>query len=183
MFVADLRAPRKAKMLYEKGVSQLRRQHWQVAEQLFEKAIKIYPDFPRAYNALGTAATESYEFELAHAAFQAAIRLHKDYSEAYLNFANSLMREHKFGEAELLLDEFLASDPGNRHALNLLAQCLFEQQKFDAVLALVRKVHARHYAHSPALHECAAEIYRQRRMAQEFEKENAVLAAESRIHP
>ena len=183
IFVADLKAPNKAKKLYEKGVSQLRRQHWQLAEQLFEKATKVYPDYPKAYNALGIAATENRQFELASTAFQAAIRLHKDYPEVYLNFAKALMREHKFGEAELLLDEFLASDPGNRHALNLLAQCLFEQQEFDAVLALVREVHAKHYAHGPLLHECAAEVYRQRRMTQEFEKENAVLAAESRLHP
>jgi tetratricopeptide (TPR) repeat protein len=183
VFVADLRAPKKAKKLYEKGVSQLRRQHWQTAEELFEKAIKVYPDFPKAYNGLGIAATENRQFELASTAFQTAIRLHKDYPEVYLNFAKALMREHKFGEAELLLDEFLASDPGNGHALNLLAQCLFEQQEFDAVLTLVREVHAKHYAHGPVLHECAAEVYRQRRMTQEFEKENAVLAAESRLHP
>lgn len=181
IFVADLRAPKKAKKLYEKGVSQLRQQHWQAAEDLFDKAIKVYPDCPKVYNALGVAATEERKFELARAAFQAALRLHKNYSEAYLNFANSLMREHKFGEAEFVLHEFLALDSGNRNAWNLLAQCLFEQQEFDAVLALVREVHAKHYAHGSLLHQYAAEIYRQRGLIHEFERENTLVAAESGI--
>lgn len=109
-----------------------------------------------------------------------AIRLHKNYSEAYLNFAKSLIRQQDFKEARLVLTDFLTSDPENRNATTLLVENLFGQQEFNAVLALVREVHVKHHAHDPLVHRCAAEIYRQRGMMRELERENAVIAAESR---
>jgi tetratricopeptide (TPR) repeat protein len=182
VFVGDLKAPKKAKKLYRRGSSQLQRQHWRDARRSFEEAIRAYPEFAAAYNGLGVAASEDHEFEIANSAFRNAIRLHKNYSEAYLNLAMFLIRQQELREAQLLLNDFRTFDPENRTGINLLVECLCGQQEFDAVLALVRQLHAKHYAHDPLVHRCAAEIYRQRGMMLEFERENAVISAESRMH-
>jgi hypothetical protein len=182
VFVDDLRAPDKAKKLYKQGISQLHRQHWREAQRLLEKSVKIYPQFSGAYNALGIAASENEQFEVANAAFREAIRVRKNYWEAYLNFAKSLIRQKRFKEAALLLNELISFDQENRTAMTLLVECLFELQKFDEVIGLVHEVHVKHRAHDLVVHRCASEIYRQRGMVQEFDRENAVIAAESGIH-
>jgi tetratricopeptide (TPR) repeat protein len=179
VFVADLRAPTEATELYQKGVSELHRQRWQSAERLLTASVNIYPQFSAAYNALGIAASENGNFQEGNAAFLQAIRLRKNYSEAYLNFAKSLFRQKKFTEAEALLNDFLSFDSPDRTAFTLLAECLFQQQRFDDVIGVVRQVHSRHYAHDLVLHRLASEIYKRRGMIEEFQRENATIRAES----
>jgi Tfp pilus assembly protein PilF len=180
--VVDLRAPSKAKRLYQEGLSELHRQHWRKAERLLERAVTVYPNFSAAYNALGVAASENGDSEAANTAFHCAIQARANYSEAYLNFGESLIRQRRFRETEVLMNELLTFDQGNRAAVSLLVECLLEQQKFDEVIGVVQQVHAQHRAHDVFVHRCASEIYRQRGMKREFDIENATIAAESSIH-
>jgi len=183
VYVDDLKAPNKAKQLYEQGISRLRRQQWREAQRLLEKSIKIYPEFSAAYNALGIAASENEEFEVANAAFREAIQIRKNYSEAYLNLARFLIRQERFKESALLLNELISFDKGNRAAITLLVECLFAQQKFDEVIGLVHEIHLKHVAHDFSVHRFTLEIYQQRGMTRESEAENVVIAAESHINP
>lgn len=179
VFIGDLQVPERAKKLYRKGISQLRKQQWRGAQKLFQEAIAIYPEFSGAQNALGVAASENQEFDIANAAFRKAIYLRKQYSEAYMNFANSLIRQMKFSNANEVLDEFLAIKPGNSAALTLLIESLFDQQQFDQVTQLVRQVHEKAYPHDVAVHQYAAEIDRRLGMPQEFRQQEVFIEAES----
>jgi tetratricopeptide (TPR) repeat protein len=183
VFAGDLKAPNKAKRIYEQGIAKLRRQQWREAQRLLEKSIRIYPEFSAAYNALGIAASENEEFEVANAAFREAIRIRKNYSEAYLNLARFLIRRERFKESALLLNELISFDKENRAAITLLVECLFALQKFDEVIDLVHEIHLKHVAHDFSVHRFTFEIYQQRGMRRESEAENVVIAAESHINP
>lgn len=180
-FLGDLKVPDKAKELYKKGVSQLHTQHWRDAQRLLEETVRIYPEFSAAYNALGVAASENKEFEVANAAFRQAIHLRTNYSEAYLNFAKSFVRQKKFQEAELLLNDLLSYNQADPSTMTLFAECLFEQQKFNEVIDLVHEIHAKQRVHDPAIHRYSTEAYRRHGAMEDFEKENAVMLAESGI--
>lgn len=177
--VLDLGAPKKAKELYAEGVNYLHRQRWREARTKFEQAVEIYPKFPTAYNALGVAAAENGDIESASSAFRKAIDLRTNYSEAYLNFANALIRQRRFAQAEPLLLHILSFQGQSRLAMRLLAQCLFEQQKYAEVLNFVHETHVKNMPHDCAIHRFSSEIYRRRGMVQEYKAENTAAVAES----
>ena len=54
--------------------------------------MELRPDFPEAYNNLGSAQREKGQLDEAVAAYRNAVRLKPDYAEAYRNLGN-LLRE------------------------------------------------------------------------------------------
>lgn len=183
VFIGDLNAPKTARRLYSKAVKNLHRQDWRDAENELEQAVRIHPTFARAYDALGVAASENGDLLEAHTAFRDAINLRRNYPEAYLNFARSLMRQGLDEEADRLLNALLSFDSENSTGNSLLAECLFDEQKYTELIALSRRIHLQHLPHHAVVHEYVAEVYKRRGMTEEYQSESAALAAESRIHP
>ena len=144
VFVGDLNAPKMARRLYSKAIGNLHRQNWLDAQNELEQAVRIHPAFARAYDALGVAASENGDFAEADTAFRDAINLKRNYHEAYLNYARSLMRQRRNKEADSLLNDLLSVDSGNSTGNSLLAQCLFDEQKYTDLISLSRRIHQQH---------------------------------------
>jgi VWFA-related protein len=153
----DGKAPAKAKREYTKGYKLLQRKQLRGAVEHLTKAIKIYPNFVSAHNAVGTAYLELNQNQLAREEFAKAVALDDHLPSPLLNL----------GIAQLALKEYAGAEESLRKASSLapldlqlslaLAYAEFANQDYPAVLATAREVHARNHKGAAMVHYFAAQ--------------------------
>lgn len=132
---------------YKKGFEA----NYKVAEEKFNQAIAIDPNYSEAYMYLGRVEDALWADEKATAAFQKAIAIDPDYEEARVSYAAALLDQGGLDEAVRQLNAALESQPKDGTALYLLSQAYAREGEYqegkEAALKAVNAVPANGEAH------------------------------------
>ena len=134
--------PASARKAFEKGAEAMRRQQWEKSRELFETAIREYPQYDLAFDGLGAVEMQLNDVEAARQAFSKAVALNPDFAGANRNLARILLSEHNNSQALPLLLRSLATEPDNVWALTNAANSEFLLHDFANALLYARKVHS-----------------------------------------
>ncbi|MDX2030317.1 MAG: tetratricopeptide repeat protein [Blastocatellia bacterium] len=103
--VADLQeVPKDARKIYEKGVKRAAEDKPAEAAQLFEQAVKIFPEYLHALNKLGEQRARMGKFAEARAAYESAVAISPKFALAQINLGILLVGQKQFEEAIQLLE-------------------------------------------------------------------------------
>jgi tetratricopeptide (TPR) repeat protein len=151
-----LKVPEKAQEEFKKGSKALEEKNWAEAKKRFDAAIGFYPDYDVAYNGLGSALAAGGNLSDARRAFEKAIGLNANFAEAQRNLARISFAEHKYGEALLLLDRSLSTDPLNAWALTSAANAALLTKHYEQAVTYARKAHTLPHQSLAGVHIVAA---------------------------
>jgi tetratricopeptide (TPR) repeat protein len=107
--------------LFHQGQDAHEKGNYRLAISLYEKALKIIPEFPEAEYQRGSAFVSVGELENAEAAFRKAIELRDDWSLAYAGLGSVLVSRDKLEEAEKILAKAIELDDLNFPAYAAIA--------------------------------------------------------------
>ncbi len=123
------------------------------AEQCFRKAIKIDPEFGKAYYMMSELANAQAKYDLAIQMATKALAAKKPETQAYMERAASYSRLHKDKEALLDLDKYIALHKQKRNAHERRASILEKLSLYERALADFRTMQKIHYDYRTALKE------------------------------
>lgn len=103
-------------------------QYWKNSLTLFERTVRITPDYPVAYNNLGMALANAGRLEEASDNIQKAIQLMPVFAEAYNNLGNILSTQGNIDEAVENYRKALALNPDYSEAHNNLGIAYYTKQ-------------------------------------------------------
>ena len=109
------------------------------AVELYEKALKIIPDFPEAELQRGNAFLTMGRSEDAEKAFRHAVKIREDWTLALASLGSVLVQRSNFAEAEPLLTRAIELDNQNFPAYAALAELRLRTDADPAVLAALLK--------------------------------------------
>ena len=96
------------------------------AVELYQEVVRLVPNAPNTYLAMGKANLNLKQYPAAIASFQKALEQSPELFEAYFGMAVAYSEAGKFNEAVTQLEAYLRKAPGDASALNNLA-LLYEQ--------------------------------------------------------
>ncbi len=155
----DFAIPKSASKAFSAGIESLRRQDWSKAQEQFQRAIAVYPQFDRAYDHLGVAKQNGGDMAGAKAAYQKALELNDHNADAERNLARVLEGEKNWSDAEELLVRSLGIEPNNAGSLTLLSVAQLKQGKIDEAIASAGRVHALDHKSYATVHLVLAQAY------------------------
>lgn len=110
---------------------------------LYDKALKIVPEFPEAEYQRGVAELSLGKTEEAEKSFRRAIELKADWTLAMASLGSLLVGQEKFAEADTLLQKVIELEPQNPPALTALTELkLKTNARPDILQDLLTKVSA-----------------------------------------
>ena len=121
--------------LNEAGVSFSAKRRFQDAVSFFEEAVRIKPDFAKAYNNWGIALGGLGRFEEAIPHYQNALDIQPDYAKAHFNWGIALASQGRLEDAAAQFRKAVVLMPDNAAARQSLhrAEALLQQQKKPTV--------------------------------------------------
>jgi len=137
-----LQVPRKAENEFARARSAMEKKNWQQAASHLQKAIGLYPQYDRAYAALGELELQAGDRAAGRRNLEAAIRLNPNNAEACRGMAEILVAENKYAEAEPLLQASLRKHPADAWALSYAALGELVQGRLQEAVATAQKVHS-----------------------------------------
>jgi len=123
--------PKAALDLYNQGAQKAKQGDAQGAIQLFEQAIKAYPDFADAYNDMGTQYLKLRDLDKADACFQSALKIDKTSYGATMNHGLTLFYLKKFSDAVPVLKDAIKMKSDQAAPHYFLGQSLAYLGSFD----------------------------------------------------
>jgi Tfp pilus assembly protein PilF len=159
---AELRVPQNARAEVLKAISALQKNRVQEAHDRLTRALRIYPDYAEAHNALGVIYFKNGERERSQREFENAIRVDSKHAAANLNLGRILLDERRFVEAEQYTSNAAASDPTNAESWLLLAMAQLFQNKFDDAIKNANRVHQLPHDRFAVCHYVASVAYEKR---------------------
>jgi Tfp pilus assembly protein PilF len=157
--VIENKAPAKAKYELQKGIEAFRKGDSAQAQEHFEKAIVIYPQYAEAYDNLGVMAVKSGERGKARDYFSKAIEVDGKFFPGYVDLARMDYQEKNYRAAEATLHKVLEENPSIPDAVALLAAAEFGNKDYDDALADAQRVHMfPHHEQFAGSHLIAAEV-------------------------
>jgi tetratricopeptide (TPR) repeat protein len=116
------------------------------ALELYERALKVRPDFPEAEYQRGNALVALERLPEAEGSFRHAIELQPEWPLPYLAFGKLLLRVERFEEAETILSRSLELDANNLIApvalTDLYLRTKAPREKFQALLETLKRDNA-----------------------------------------
>jgi len=109
--VKDLAIPEPARMEFTKGEEALRAKNADESVKHFQKAIKLYGDYPQAYRMLGDAFVEKQQWPEAEIALKKSIELQPDLAPAYFDLGALRNQTKNYPGAEEALKKGLELTP------------------------------------------------------------------------
>jgi tetratricopeptide (TPR) repeat protein len=109
--VKDLAIPEPARMEFSKGEESLRAKNADESVKHFQKAIKLYDDYPQAYRMLGDAYVEKQQWPEAETALKKSIELQPDLVSAYFDLGALRNQTKNYPGAEEALKKGLELTP------------------------------------------------------------------------
>jgi tetratricopeptide (TPR) repeat protein len=103
----------------------------------YEKALKIFPEFPEAELQRGNALQSLGNLDAAETAFRRAVELREDWSLAIANLGSVLVKKGKFAEAEKQLTEAIELDELNFPAFAAMTELRLRTKADPKVLSLL----------------------------------------------
>lgn len=151
----DLQAPDKAVKEFKRGTAALKAQNAKDAIFYFEQAVKLYPDFVSAHNALGLAYLDRQDAR-ARLEFETAAKLDDRLPEPYLNLGLLAIATGDFAAADINLQK--AADLAVKDPLILSALAFAENgnHRYAESIATVNQVHALEHRGFANVHYIAA---------------------------
>ena len=131
--------PSDAVAAYDKGQAEVNRKNWANAEEEFLAALKIDPEYARAWANLGRTRMYLRKTAEAETNFRKCLDLVPDYAFCYSQLAWSLMVQKKYVEAASMLESRIASAPGDADAHHRLALAYRSLQQPDRAVQEMEK--------------------------------------------
>ena len=150
--VRDLAVPERATRLYEAGKKALSRGEHSKAQKSFQAALSIYPNFPRARNALAVAYVQQHDFTSAMGQLEIAIDLDPRFGEAYFNYGIVLMDTGRYADAATHLARALDLEFSPDHVAHPLISSDIHANQPDAAITALRTIHEKNLKHCASLH-------------------------------
>lgn len=139
--VGEMNIPDKARDELQKGMEAFAKGDMTKAQQRFEKAISIYPQYARAYAAEGILAVKSGDRAKAKSLFSKAIEVDNTFVPAYLDLARADFQDKDYAAAESLLRKVMALNPSIPDVVALLASAEYMNKEYDSALADAQRTH------------------------------------------
>ena len=139
--IAEMNVPDKARDELQKGMEAFAKGDMEKAQQRFEKAISIYPQYARAYATEGIIAVKSGDRVKAKALFSKAIEVDDTFVPGYLYLARLEFQDKNYTETESLLRKLMVLNPSVPDAVALLASAEYMNKEYDKALADARRTH------------------------------------------
>ena len=152
----DIKAPGKARREYEKGSQLLAGKDYEGAIAHLNAAIVIYPTYPAAHNALGSAYSALQQYGQARDEFARAILLDDHLPTAYLNLGYADLDLKDFPAAEEALKKASHIAPLDTLLLTTLTYSQVLNQDYAAAIATAHQVHNQKHKGAAIVHFYAA---------------------------
>lgn len=157
--IAEMNVPPKAKEEMQKGTEAFSKGDMVKAQQRFEKALEIYPQYARAYANLGIIAAKSGDRTKARSLFSKAAEVDDKFLPAYVDLARIDIQEKSYKQAEATLDKVMTLNPSMTEAVAMLAAAEFGNKDYDKALTDAQRVHLLgHDAQFADMHLMAGQI-------------------------
>jgi tetratricopeptide (TPR) repeat protein len=111
--VSSYKTPKDARKAYERGLDAKKNGNLAVAQQSFEKAVKIYPKFTNAWFQLGGILQTQNDKDAARAAYTQATKIDTNFLPPYLSLSHLAYDTQNWTELLDLTGHILALDPLN----------------------------------------------------------------------
>jgi len=155
--VFELAIPRSARRQYERAQDRLREGDCSKALKYLAEAIRLFPNYADAHNALGNCEVQLQHPALAEEAFRQAIELTDSVYPA-LNLADVYIKQSRLDEADSVLTRALRRDPTQGDTYYGLALVRVEQYRFDEAERLAEQAHE-HPKHVEDVHLLLAKVH------------------------
>jgi lipopolysaccharide biosynthesis regulator YciM len=109
--VKDLGIPEAARIEFSKGEEAMRAKNTDESVKHFQKAIKLYDDYPQAYRMLGDALVEKQQWPEAEAALKKSIELQPELAQTYFDLGALRNQTKNYPGAEEILKKGLELTP------------------------------------------------------------------------
>lgn len=107
------KAPKDARKAYEKGLEAQKNNNLPLAQESFEKALKIYPKYANAWYQLGNVLQRQDQDDAAQAAYTQSSKLDTKFLPPYLALSSMAFHAKDWAELLELTNHILALDPLN----------------------------------------------------------------------
>ncbi|MGZ4815992.1 MAG: tetratricopeptide repeat protein [Terriglobales bacterium] len=155
----EMNIPAKAKDEMQQGIEAFNKGDMARAQQRFEKAISIYPQYAQAYVNLGIIAAKAGDRFKARTLLSKSIEMDDKFVPGYLALARMNLQEKNYVGAESSLRKVMLSNPSIPDAVALLATAEFGNKKYDQALADAQRVHTLpHHEQFANMHLLAGQI-------------------------
>ena len=104
-------APKEAQKAYQKGLQKADKQKWEEAEQLFSKAVEIYPKYAAAWYDLGRIQLRNNAADPARHSFEQAIAADPKFVNPYRGLAELDLSQQRWPELVTVTSQLLALNP------------------------------------------------------------------------
>jgi tetratricopeptide (TPR) repeat protein len=129
----SMRAPKKAKKGYEKGLDLLHKNKPEQATKEFENALKLYPDYAEAWYGMGLVHQNARELDEARTSYNKALELDSHFILPYIQLAYLAMQNSDWKTVLALTDRALALNPFEYPAIHFFnAVANYNLQNFEA---------------------------------------------------
>jgi Tfp pilus assembly protein PilF len=139
--LAEMNIPSKAREELQKGTEAFTKGDMKKAQEHFEKAAAIYPQYARAYTNLGVIAIKDGNRAKAREMFSKSISVDEGFLPGYVNLARMDFQDHDYRECETLLQKVMSVNPSMTDAVALLASAEYVNKEYDKALADALRVH------------------------------------------
>lgn len=153
--ILDMEAPGAAVRHFERAIAYMRSQDSKEAIPLLEKAIKLYPKFVSAHNALGLAYLDQRD-PRAKTEFETASHLDDNFASAFVNLGMLALRNRDFPTAESNLERAAYISPKDPEILFALAFAQNGNGKYADALKTVNIVHGLKHRGMASIHYIGA---------------------------
>jgi len=125
------------------------RQSVEFARQMFERALKIDPDFAAAWAGLANVHVDLFrwgrqarDLEEAQRASECALKLNPNSAEAHVSVGQALAIQRRYSEAAIAFDRAIKEDPTLFEAYYLYGRLLFESGEVEKAVKMFEKAQA-----------------------------------------
>jgi VWFA-related protein len=137
----DIAAPDNALKQYKEGTRAMKSQRTKEAIRYFEKAVRLYPDFVSAHNALGLAYLDQQDLR-AGKEFEIAAKLDDRFPDPFLNLGLMAISGNDFAAADSNLSKAAALTANDPRILTALAFAEYGHQRYEESIRTARRAHS-----------------------------------------
>ncbi len=138
--LGDVNIPEKARQEFARGEAALRSNDTAQAAKHFQKAVKLYDNYPQAHRRLGEVYLEQQDWPKAEAALNKSIALEPKLAAAYVDLGAIYNQQKKYTEAEVALKKGLELSPDAAGAKYELAKTYWATNRWQDAAPLIKDV-------------------------------------------
>jgi Flp pilus assembly protein TadD len=138
--VGEVNIPEKARQEFAKGETALREKKPEDGAKHFQKAVKIYDNYPQAYRMLGEAYLEQQDWKKSEEALKKSIALDPKLAAAYVDLGAIYNQQKNYPQAEAALKKGLELSPDATAAKYELAKTYWATNRWQEAGPYARDV-------------------------------------------